>query len=80
MVFLLFFFSNHSEISIKKYPGSIIANAKKMFQILLKDKIRVPIGASDNRRFARYNMITKAMAPFNQIPPIVFIILGNLFI
>ena len=55
-------------------------NAIKRFHMLMKDKIRMVTGASENIRVFRYNNSIATIASFNQILPIIYKILVNFFI
>ena len=55
-------------------------NAIKRFHMLMKDKIRMVTGASENIRVFRYNNSIATIASFSQILPIIYKILVNFFI
>ncbi len=52
----------------------------KTFQIFIKAKNRLTKGSLEIIRFRQYDKTMKAMAILIQISPIVFNMLGNLFI
>jgi hypothetical protein len=78
--YFLYFLSNFSENTVKKYPGRIIKIAMKTFQMFIKTKSRSTRGSLEIIRFRQYDNNMKEMAIFIQVLPTVFNMFGILFI
>ena len=73
----LYLFSSHFAISVRKYPGSIMENAIKRFQIFINERIREANGASENIRVDIYSKMTTTTAILIQKFPIICKMLRN---
>ena len=67
----LYLFSSHFAVSDKKYPGRIIENTIKIFQIFINDRILSVSGASENMTVDIYSKITITTATLIQTFPII---------